>query len=99
MRIDVELCLVWQVQFFRDLRYQVFALQYAPICEQGEGCRRRVVDHPSPWKFFIFGFTRSLAESLELLPNVNMTSWVISMISVWLGFTQKRAVEQQLAMD
>src|ERR1035437_8676191 len=88
-----------QLQFRHDSSNHVLVSENAAVGEERESPSLRVVNYPPAWGLFIFHFLGDQTASLVVFPHFGMTPRMGQVISVWLRFAERRAVDKRLAIN
>src|ERR1022692_2297762 len=88
-----------QLQFRHDSSNHVLVSENATVGEERESPSLRVVNYPPTWGLFVFHFLGDQPVSLVLFPHFGMTPRIGQVISVWLCFAERRAVDKRLVVN
>lgn len=91
--------LVWQLHFRHDLADDAVIFENASVSQQRESLSLGVVYDATAREVFVFRFTGSLAVQPPLFPNVDVAAGMGEVYSVWFGLAERRAVDDQVAID
>src|ERR1019366_705850 len=88
-----------QLQFRHDSSNHVLVSENAAVGEERESPGLCVVHDATAWELFVFHFLGDQTNSLVLFPHFGMTPRMGQVISVWLCFAERRAVDKRLAIN
>src|ERR1039457_1595675 len=88
-----------QLQFRHDSSNHVLVSENASVGEECESLGLAIAHHSSTGGLFVFHFLGDQTASLVLFPQFGMTPRMGQVISVWLCFAERRAVDKRLAIN
>src|ERR1039458_2198614 len=88
-----------QLQFRHDSSNHVLVSKNAAVGKERESLGLGVVNYPPTWGLFVFHFLGDRTASLVLFPHFGMTTRMGQVISVWLCFAERRAVDKRLVVN
>src|ERR1039457_5475781 len=88
-----------QLQFRHDSSNHVLVSENAAVGKERESLGLCVVHDATGWELFVFRFSGNLAAQPPLFPNVDVAPRMGQVISVWLCFAERRAVDKRLAIN
>ena len=88
-----------QLQFRHDSSNHVLVSKNAAVGKERESLGIGVERHPPTWGFLILHVGGHASNPLVLSPRFGMTPRMGQVISVWLCFAERRAVDKRLAIN